>query len=177
MLVTQSHPTLCNPWIVARQTPLSIEFSRQEYWSRYPFPSPGDLPDRGIKLLASEAPGELQTQEHLSYTRTVSVLNCCGCVRWLYNIWTVATRLLCPWDSPGKNTGVGCCALLQGVFPTQESNLYLRCLLDCKQVLYPLSRDALNRTQEKPWKKKFINSTTRNVHSSNDSIKKWQATA
>ena len=29
------------------------------------------------------------------------------------------TRLLCPWDSPGKNTGVGCCALLQEIFPTQ----------------------------------------------------------
>ena len=29
------------------------------------------------------------------------------------------TRLLCPWDSPGKNTGVGCHALLQGIFPTQ----------------------------------------------------------
>ena len=32
------------------------------------------------------------------------------------------TRLLSPWDSPGKNTGVGCCALLQGIFPTQRSN-------------------------------------------------------
>ena len=31
-------------------------------------------------------------------------------------------RLLCPWDSPGKNTGVGCCAHLQGIFPTQELN-------------------------------------------------------
>ena len=31
-------------------------------------------------------------------------------------------RLLCPWDSPGKNTGVGCHALLQGIFPTQGSN-------------------------------------------------------
>ena len=29
------------------------------------------------------------------------------------------TSLLCPWDSPGKNTGAGCCALLQGIFPTQ----------------------------------------------------------
>ena len=32
------------------------------------------------------------------------------------------TRLLCPWNSPGKNTGVGCSALLQGIFPTQGSN-------------------------------------------------------
>ena len=35
------------------------------------------------------------------------------------------TRLLCPWDSPGKNTGVGCPALLQGIFLTQRSNLCL----------------------------------------------------
>ncbi|KAB0369703.1 hypothetical protein FD755_018696, partial [Muntiacus reevesi] len=33
------------------------------------------------------------------------------------------TRLLCPWDSPGRNTGVGCHILLQGIFPTEESNL------------------------------------------------------
>ena len=38
-------------------------------------------------------------------------------------------RLLCPWDSPGKNTGVGCHALPQGIFPTQGSNLSLLCLL------------------------------------------------
>ena len=38
-------------------------------------------------------------------------------------------RLLCPWDSPGKNTGVGCHSLLQRIFPTQESNLHLLYLL------------------------------------------------
>ena len=40
-----------------------------------------------------------------------------------YEQWP--TRLLCPWDSPGKNTGVGCQALIQGIFPCQESNLHL----------------------------------------------------
>ena len=35
-------------WTVARQVPLSVEFSRQEYWSRLPFPTPGDLPNSGI---------------------------------------------------------------------------------------------------------------------------------
>ena len=39
------------------------------------------------------------------------------------------TRLLCPWDSPGKNTGVGCCTLFQWIFPTQGSNLHLLHLL------------------------------------------------
>ena len=37
-----------SPWTVACQAPLSMEFSRQEYWSRLPFPSPEDLPDAGI---------------------------------------------------------------------------------------------------------------------------------
>ena len=36
-------------WTVAHQAPLSMGFSRQEYWSGLPFPSPGDLPDPGIK--------------------------------------------------------------------------------------------------------------------------------
>ena len=42
-------------------------------------------------------------------------------------------RLLCPRDSPGNNTGVGCHFLLQGIFPTKESNLGL---LHCRQILY-----------------------------------------
>ena len=55
------------PWTAAHQTPLSMGFSRQEYWSGLPFPSPGDLPDPGIKprsptlqadALTSEAPGK-----------------------------------------------------------------------------------------------------------------------
>ena len=40
---------LATPWTVARQAPLSMGFSRQEYWSGLPFPSPGDLPNPGIK--------------------------------------------------------------------------------------------------------------------------------
>ena len=48
-LVAKSCPTLPNPWTVAYQTPLFMGFSRQEYWSGLPFPSPGDLPDPGIE--------------------------------------------------------------------------------------------------------------------------------
>ena len=48
-------------------------------------------------------------------------------------------RLFCPWDFPGKNIRVGCCFLLQGIFPTQGSNLHLLCLLHCRQILYSLS--------------------------------------
>ena len=42
-------PLFGTPWTVAYQAPPSMEFSRQEYWSGLPFPSPGDLPDPGIK--------------------------------------------------------------------------------------------------------------------------------
>ena len=37
------------PWTVSRQAPLSMGFFRQEYWSGFPFPSPGDLPNLGIE--------------------------------------------------------------------------------------------------------------------------------
>ena len=53
--------------------------------------------------------------------------------------WTVPARLLCPWNSPGKNTGVGSHSLLQGVFLTQGSNLGL---LHCRQILYHLSHQG-----------------------------------
>ena len=49
VLVIKSCPTIVTPWTVAHQAPLSMGFSRQEYWSGLPFPFPGDLPDPGIK--------------------------------------------------------------------------------------------------------------------------------
>ena len=48
-LVAKSCPTLVTSWTVACQAPLSTGFSRQEYWSGLPSPSPGDLSDPGIK--------------------------------------------------------------------------------------------------------------------------------
>ena len=43
-------------WNVARQAPLSMEFSRQKYWSGLPFPLPGDLPNLGIKPMPLASP-------------------------------------------------------------------------------------------------------------------------
>ena len=67
----------------------------------------------------------------------------CVCVLWSVvsnsaTPWTVA-RLLCSWDFPGKNTGVGCHALLQGIFPTKGSNLRLQGLLHWQADSLPLS--------------------------------------
>ena len=74
----------------------------------------------------------------------VFMLSHFGC-DWLFvTLWTVAHQFLCPWDSEGKNTGVGCRALLQGIFPTQGSNLYLLQLLHYRQILYHwATREAL----------------------------------
>ena len=44
------------PWTVTHQVPLSMEFSRQEYWSGLPFPFPGDLPDPGIEPVSLSSP-------------------------------------------------------------------------------------------------------------------------
>ena len=52
----------------------------------------------------------------------------------LCELWSA--RLLCPWSSPGKNTGVGCHVLLQGIFPTHGLNLDL---LHWRQIVYHLS--------------------------------------
>ena len=48
--------TLCNPQTVACQAPLSMGFSRQEYWSGLPYPPPGDLPDPGIEPVPLMSP-------------------------------------------------------------------------------------------------------------------------
>ena len=63
LLVSQSCLTLCDPtdWTVARQASLSIEFSRQEYWSGLPFPSPENFPTQGSN------PGFLPRRQILYY--------------------------------------------------------------------------------------------------------------
>ena len=73
MKVSQSCPTLCDPTdYIAFQAPLSMEFSWQQYWSGLSFPSPGDLPNQGIKSgspalqansLLSEPPGKTLTEK------------------------------------------------------------------------------------------------------------------
>ena len=72
----------------------------------------------------------------------------CVCAKSLSRVrlsvipWTKAPRLLCLWDSPDKNTGVGCHSLLQGIFLTQGSNLGLLCLLHWQAGSLPLAPPA-----------------------------------
>ena len=85
---------------------------------------------QGSEPLSPELPkGQLDDTQHESYLNITNVIisiaaaaQLLSCV-WLFlALWTVACQAACPWDSPGKNTGVGCLALCQGIFPTQGSN-------------------------------------------------------
>ena len=124
------------PWTVAHQPPLSMGFSRQEYWSGLPFPSLGALPNPGIEsrspaLQADSLPSETprKPKESQSVTRSDMPDS-------LRPHGPKPARLLCPWNSPGNNTRVGRHSLLQGIFPTHESNWGL---LNCRRILYQLS--------------------------------------
>ena len=100
------------------ETPLSMGFSKQEHWSGLPFPPPWDLPDPGIKptslmspvlvgiFFTTSATWEAPHQLLLS-CQVTSVVSDSVQPHGLQ-----PTRLLHPWDSPGKSTGVGCHCLL-----------------------------------------------------------------
>ena len=84
-LVIKSCPTLVTPSTVACQAPLSMGFSRQEYWTGLPFPSPGDLPNPGIEpgspvLQADSLSTELQRKPSETGPNPGSV----SC--WLYDL-------------------------------------------------------------------------------------------
>ena len=93
-------PLYTTPQTAAHQPPPSLRFSRQEHWSGLPFPSPMHETERwkwGRSIMSdSERPHGLQP-----------------------------TRLLHPWDFPGKSTGAGCHCLLQGTI-LEIFNVFLR---------------------------------------------------
>ena len=125
--------------IVAHQAPPSMGFSRQEYWNGLPFPSPEDLPDPGVEAASPALQVDSLSLSHLGspvYVHAVLCLVTQSCP-------TLCDPLDCSLpgssvhgDSSGKNTGVGCHTLLQGVFPTQALNPGL---LHCRRILYCLS--------------------------------------
>ena len=63
------------PWTVARQAPLSMEFSRQEYWSGLPCPSPGDLPAPGIEPASPALEGRFFTSESLGFLKSTHLVS------------------------------------------------------------------------------------------------------
>ena len=62
------------PWTVAHQAPPSVGFSRQEYWSRLPFSSPGDLPNPGIEPRSPTLQADALTQECSNYS-TIALIS------------------------------------------------------------------------------------------------------
>ena len=94
---------------------------KQDLWQR---------PDRWLpkgRVLREGMEWELELAD------VMVVVELLSCVRLLQPHGLYPTRLLCPWDSPGKNTGAGCLFPLQGIFLTQGSNSGL---LHCRQILY-----------------------------------------
>ena len=76
VLVTKSCSTPCDPLDVACQASLSLRFSRREYWSGWPFPSPGDLPDPRIEPKAPAlAEGFFTTEPHGKFLWSITYLN------------------------------------------------------------------------------------------------------
>ena len=97
-------------------------FSRPEYWSGLPCPPPGDLPNPGIDPRSPAFQANSFLSESPGKPKLVVKVKSLSRVRLFATSWTIATRLLCPWDFPGNSTGVDCHFLLQGIFPTQGSN-------------------------------------------------------
>ena len=62
-LIFPASDSFVTPWTVAHQAPLSMGFPRQEYWSGFPFPSPGDLPYPGIEPRSPALAGRFFTTE------------------------------------------------------------------------------------------------------------------
>ena len=95
-LGTQSCPTLCDPMAVAYQASLSMGFPRQEFWSGLPLPSPGDLPEPGIKPVSPALTGRFfyhwATREALPgriplvkwYLSQISLIRRCFCRRYTW---------------------------------------------------------------------------------------------
>ena len=97
LLSSYCHVQLCATlWSVARQAPLSVEFSRQEYWSGLPFPTPGNLPNPRIEPVSALA-GRFFITAHLESPRNSSVGIC-----YLFRSTKLTNEILCFQILSGK---------------------------------------------------------------------------
>ena len=112
------------PWAVAHRVPLSMDFSRQKYWSGLPFPTPGDLPDPGIKPISPALQAVFYPLSHQGSP-------------FLYRLISNSvrkedyTQLCCLGFSGCRALAVGCvgsaaavhglsCSLARGIFRTRD---------------------------------------------------------
>ena len=138
------------PWTVACQSPPSMGFLRQEFWSGLPFPSPRDLPDPGIKAASPALAGGFFTTESLGLPLKnriglllLLLLSCSVVSNSVQPHGWQPTRLPHPWDYPGNNTGAGCHFLFQCMKVKSESEIAqsfptLRDPMDCSPPGSPI---------------------------------------
>ena len=159
MLSCFGHIWLCAAlWTITCQAPLSMGFSRQDYLSGLPCLPPGNLPNPGIepefltspvladRFFTISVTWETSTsQQVIPVPQLLDHVLRCGCLvakscPTLFQPRVLQpARLLCPWDFLGRDTGVGCHFLLQGICPTQGSN---PCLLHWQVDSLPLSHQG-----------------------------------
>ena len=113
-----SRVRLCvTQWTAAHQAPSSLGFSRQEHWSGFPFPSP-----------MHESEKRKWSRSVISYSSRPHGLQ--------------PTRLLCPWDFPGKRTGVGCHCLLRELIIAMINTLNMSVKLECIRKKHPNKKNS-----------------------------------
>ena len=156
-LVAESSPISVTPWTVAYHAPPSMRFSKQEYWSGLPFPSPEDLPDPGSKYTYKDNLITKKLYRLTLFARDFSPVH--GPHLWGYafillsfiasmllllllshsrHVRLCATLRTAACQAPlsmgfSKSVRVRCHALLQGIFPTKGLNPGL---LHCRKILY-----------------------------------------
>ena len=87
-------------WTVACQAPLSMGFSRPEYWNRLPFPSPGDLPDPGIEPASHSSPALAGGFFTTSATWEAHLYKCAVCVQLLESCLTLCNQCTTVHQAP-----------------------------------------------------------------------------
>ena len=139
----QSRPALCDPWTIASQALLSMEFFRQEYWSGLPFPSPLDLPNLGIEFSSPALADGF-------FTTTTTTWEACARL-WKVKVLVVQSCLtLCdPMDCslPGSVHGIFQARILEWVtMPFSRGSSQPRDWtwdpLHCRWILYHLSHQG-----------------------------------
>ena len=123
-----SRVRLCaTPQTAAHQTPPSLGFSRQEHWSGLPYQAP---PSMGFFQARVLEWGAIAFSKR--YAKLNQMMDACKITSVVSDSSQTyglqPTSLLCLWDSPGKNTGVGCLAFLKRIFLVQRSNSYVSCI-------------------------------------------------
>ena len=126
-------------WGIAHQAPLSMGFSRQEYWSGLPCPPPGDLPGPGIEPTSLLPPALAGGFFTTSTTGKAPLRSVCVCMCDSHSVmpdslWPHSSASRVHWFSR-KKYGSGGHSLLQGIFPTQGSKWGLP---HCRQIVYHL---------------------------------------